>query len=269
MIPIQLDRVNIDVSSIRVKNDRFVDYFQPEDYTITEKNGRIWINIITVGTINPPNFTEGQEFFVDYDFFIEPEREEDTLRQNFTIKERFNNGLSLYYAHRRQEEDVSSSITEITPDEFTVNTIGADYVNKGLFLQAEYSEEDSTQIPSTGKKLHGRYSWPIDSDTRASLRVLNHWLDFDEPDERDVVLFKSGVEIFSRLTDTCSISTSADYRDEDDTRFGRTEGFQFNTEFKYNFRQLSFTTGVEFNSLTRRNDKIDGDFLYFRLKRSF
>jgi hypothetical protein len=98
---------------------------------------------------------------------------------------------------------------------------------------------------------------------------LNHWLDFDEPDERDVVLFKSGAEIFSRLTNECSISTSADYRDEDDTRFGRTEGFQFNTEFKYNFRQLSFTAGVEFNSLNRRNDKIEGDFLYFRLKRSF
>ena len=270
LIPIPLDRVNIDISTISVKDsDKITLFVKDSDYTITEKNGRVWLNIQIPGDGIAPTFTEGQEFFVDYNFFIEPEREEDTLRQNFTIKERFNNGLSLYYAHRRQEEDVSSSITEITPDEFTVNTIGADYANKGLFLQAEYSEEDSTQIPSTGKKLLGRYSWPIDSDTRASLRVLNHWLDFEEPDERDVVLFKSGAEIFSRLTNECSISTSADYRDEDDTRFGRTEGFQFNTELKYNFRQLSFTTGVEFNSLTRRNDKIDGDFLYFRLKRSF
>lgn len=269
LIPVGLDRINIDISTIIVKNSIGLQFQEDDDYTITEKNGRVWLNIITVGGAILPNFTEGQEFFVDYNFFIEPEREEDTLRQNFTIKERFDNGLSLYYAHRRQEEDVSSSITEITPDEFTVNTIGADYVNKGLFLQAEYSEEDSTQIPSTSKKLQGRYSWPIDSDTRVSLRVLNHWLDFDEPDERDVVLFKSGAEIFSRLTNECSISARADYRDEDDTRFGRTEGFQFNTEFKYNFRQLSFTTGVEFNSLSRRNDKIDGDFLYFRLKRSF
>ena len=273
LIPVELDRVNIDISTIRVKNSIGLLFKEDKgwggDYRITEANGRVRLEILIPGDGTPPDFTEGEEFFVDYNFFIEPEREEDTLRQNFTIKERFDNGLSLYYAHRRQDEDVRSSITEITPDEFTVNTIGTDYINKGLFLQAEYSKEDSTQIPSTGKKLQGRYSWPIDSDTRVSVRVLNHWLDFDEPDERDVVLFKSGAEIFSRLTNECSISARADYRDEDDTRFGATRGFQFNSEVQYNFRQLSITTGVEFNSLNRRNDEIDGSFLYFRLKRSF
>jgi hypothetical protein len=268
LIPVQLDRTNIDVSTIRVKNSIGLLFQEGDDYTITEKNGRVWLSISTLGTI-PPNFTEGEEFFVDYNFYIEPERKEDTLRQSLTIRERFNNGLSLYYAHRRQDEDVSSTITEITPDEFTVNTIGADYVNKGLFLQAEYSKEDSTQIPSTSTKLQGRYSWPINSNTSASLRVMNHWLDFDEPDERDVVLFKSGAEIFSRLTNKCSIFARADYRDEDDTRFGITRGFQFNSELQYNFRQLSIATGVEFNSLDRRKDEIEGSFIYFQLKRFF
>jgi len=206
---------------------------------------------------------------VDYNFFIEPERQEDTLRQNITVRERFENGLSLYYAHRRQDEDVSATFTEITPDEFTVNTTGAEYVHKGLFLQAEYSEEDSTQIPSISKKVHGRYSVPISDATSTSVRVLNHWLDFGEPDERDVVLFKSGAEIFSRLTETCSISARGDYRNEDDTRFGITEGFQLNSEVQYNFRQMNIVTGVEFNLLNRRNDKIDSSFLYFRLKRYF
>jgi len=32
---------------------------------------------------------------------------------------------------------------------------------------------------------------------------------------------------------------------------------------------LSIVTGVEFNTLDRRNDEIDGSFLYFRLKRFF
>ena len=267
-LSITLDRVNIDTSSIVVTdNTGGITYTENDDYTVTEINGRIQLIINTFGAL--PNISNGQEIYVDYNFFIEPEREEDTTRQNFTIKERFNNGISLYYAHRRQDEDVSSSLTEISPDEFTVNTIGADYINKGLFLQAEYSDEDSTQIPSTSKMLQGRYSWSVNKDTRASLRVSNQWLDFDEPDDRDVELFKSGAEIFSRLTDEYSLSARADYRDEDDTRFGSTRGFQFNSEFQYNFRQLSLTAGVEINSLDRRNDTIDGDFLYFRLKRSF
>ena len=268
-LPVTLDRVNIDTSSIVVTDNTGLNtYTLGDDYTITEINGRIQLNLTTLGGI-PPNITDGQVVFVDYNFFIEPEREEDTARQNFTIKERFDNGLSLYYAHRRQDEDVSSSLTEITPDEFTINTVGADYINKGLFLKAEYSDEDSTQIPSTSKLLLGRYSWPLNKDTRAGLRVSNNWLDFDEPDDRDIVLFKSGAEIFSRLTDELNISTRADYRDEDDTRFGSTRGFQFNSEIQYNFRQLNFTAGIEINSLNRRNDTIDGDFLYFKLKRFF
>jgi hypothetical protein len=136
-------------------------------------------------------------------------------------------------------------------------------------LQAEYSQEDSTQVPSTGKKVQGRYGWPINRDTSASVRALNHWLEFGQPDERDVVLFKTGAEIFSRLTDTYGVSARADYRDEDDTRFGTTRGFQFTSELQYNLRQLSVVTGVEFNTLNRRNDQIDGSFLYFRLKRFF
>lgn len=269
LVPVELDRVNIDVSSIRVKNDVGLLFQEGEDYTITERDGRVWLNIITVGGAVPPNFTEGQEFFVDYNFFIEPQRHEDTLRQNLTVRERFENGFSVYYAHRRQNEDVSSTVTEITPDEYTINTVGTDYSNKGLFLQAEYSDEDSTQIPSTSRKLHGRYSWSVSSDTSASVRVLNHWLDFGAPDERDVVLFKAGTEIFNRLTDKYGVSARADYRDEDDTRFGATRGFQFSSELQYNVRQLSIVTGVEFNTLERRNDEIDGSFLYFRLKRFF
>lgn len=268
-LPIALDRVNIDTSTIVVTNNTGLDtYTEGDDYTITEINGRVQLNMTTLG-INPPNVTDGQEILVDYNFFIEPRREEDTTRHNFTIRERFKNGLSTYYAHRRQDEDVSSTITEITPDEFTINTVGVDYMNKGLYLQAEYSDEDSTQIPSTSRKLVGRYSWSLSPGTTASLRVLNHWLDFGQPDKRDVVLFKGGGELYSRLTQECGISARADYRNEDDTRFGVTKGVQFNSELQYNFRQMSISTGIELNLLERRRDEIDGSFLYFKLKRFF
>ncbi len=268
-LPVILNRTNIDISSIVVTDSTGAyTYTRGDDYTIEEINGQIQLEIqIPGGTL--PNISDGQKILVDYKVFIEPDRQEDTFRQNFTIRERFKNGLSLYYAHRRQKEDVSSEVMNITPDEFTVNTVGTDYTKKGLFLQAEYSKEDSTQIPSTSKKIQGRYSWPVNSDTNVSMRVINHWLDFREPDERDVVLFKTGAEIFSRLTDEYSISARADYRDEDDTRFGITRGFQISSEIKYNFRQLSILAGIEFNMLDRRNDEIDSSLLYFQLKRFF
>lgn len=268
-LPVTLDRVNIDTSTIVVTDSTGLDtYTEGDDYTITEINGRIQLNVTTLG-IALPNVTDGQELLVDYNFFIEPRREEDTARQAFTLRERFKNGLSVYYAHRLQDEQVSSTLTEITPDEYTINTVGADYTSKGLYLLAEYSDEESTQVPSTSSKLHGRYSWSLGPATTASLNVINQWLDFGEPDKRDVVLFKTGGELYSRLTEECSLSARADYRNEDDTRFGKTTGFQINSELQYNFRQMSIRTGVEVNLLNRRRDEIDGSFLYFRLKRFF
>jgi hypothetical protein len=268
-LPVILNGINIDTSSIVVTDSTgLLTYTLGDDYTIQEINDKVQLEIIIPGTI-PPNIIDGQEILVDYKVFVEPDRQRDTFRQVFRIRERFNNGLSLYYAHHRQKEDVSAEVTQITPDEFTINTIGTDYTKEGLFLQAEYSDEDSTQIPSTSKKIQGKYSWYVNSDTSVSIRALNHWLDFSEPDKRDVVLFKTGAEVFSRLTDEYSISARADYRDEDDTRFGITRGFQFSSELKYNYRQLSMLAGVELNMLDRRNDEIDNSLLYFRIKRFF
>lgn len=268
-LPITLDRVNINTSSIVVTDSTGLDiYTLGDDYTITEINGRIRLNATTLGTI-PPNIGDGETLFVDYTFFIEPKRQEDVLRQNFTVRERFDKGLSLYYAYQRQDEKVSSSVTEITPDEFKTNTFGAEYVKKALSLLAEYSKQNSTQISSTHKRLEARYSWTIDDDTRASVLVSNQWLYFGEPENYDIVVFRAGGEIFSRLTDKYNVSARFDYRNEDDSRFGITEGVQLTSELQYNYRRLSITTGVELSLLKRRDDEINSSFLYLRLRRFF
>ena len=268
VFPVQLDRTNIDVPSIRVKDSGGNFFQEGDDYTITESEGRVWLNITTLGAV-PPNFTEGQTFFVDYTFFVEPEREEDTLRQNFTVRQRFSNGTSLYYAYRRQDQDVSSTLADITPDEYTVNTIAADYTHKGLFLLAEYSEEESTQIPSTSTRLRGQYRWQLGPATSASAGVSHQWLDFGAPDARDVELLKADVKIFSRLSDAYSVSVGADFRDEDDTRFGTTRGFQLDTELQYRYRQVSAQLGAELDFLRRRDDEINSVFLYLQVQRRF
>jgi hypothetical protein len=267
-VPIPLDRPNVDIPTIRVKDAAGSFFQEDDDYTISVSGDRVFLNITTLGTI-PPNFTEGQEFFVDYEYFVEPERKEDTLRQSFTIRERFKNGLSIAYAHRRQDEDVTSSLPDAVADEYTINTVSADYAREGLFLAAEYSDEDSTLIPSTSMRVEGRYRWMVGSRTSASVRAVNRWLEFKPPDERDVTLFQSGGEIFSRVTDRHTLLASADYRDEEDTRFGTTRGFQFDTELQYRYRQFSAWLGAELNLLSRRDDEINSLFVYLRVQRRF
>ena len=269
VIPTELDRANIDITTVRVRSVTGGYFQRGDDYTLLQRDGRVFVTTFVVGGVAPPNFTEGQEFLVDYEFFIEPQRQEDTFRQSATVRERFENGLSLFYAFRMQMEDVTSTAAKMTPDEYTVNTFGVDYTYQGLFLLAEYSTEDSTLIPMNSTKLQGRYRWPIGPATTAGIGLMNQWLDFGEPDARDVRLFESTADIFSRLTDAYSISASADYRNEDDTRFGVTRGYQLKTELGYQYRQFSATVGAELDLLERRGDEINSIFLYVRAVRRF
>ncbi len=269
LVPIELDRTNLDLTSIRVRDSVGNLFQQGDDYTVFQRDGKVFLTTLVVGGVIPPNFTEGQEFFVDYEFFVEPERQEDTLRQNFLIRERFQNGLSVYYGYRAQQQSIRSTMAEVIPDEYTVNTIGADYTNKGLFLLAEYSNEESTLIPLTSTKLEGRYQWMLGPATSASVGLMNQWLDFGPPDARQVTLLEASAEVFSRLTDNYSLSTSVEYRDEDDTRFGITKGFQIDSKLEYQYRQFSATVGAELDFLERRNDRTDGIFFYIRALRRF
>jgi hypothetical protein len=134
---------------------------------------------------------------------------------------------------------------------------------------AEYSIEDSTVIPTISKRLEGRYRWMIGPATTASIGVGNQWLDFSEPDARQVQLFETNAEIFSRLTDNCSISGTVNYLNEQDTRFGTTKGFQIDSQLEYQYRQVTATVGAELNFLERRDDRIDSIFLYLRALRRF
>jgi hypothetical protein len=175
----------------------------------------------------------------------------------------------VYYGYRMQQQDITSTAAKLVQDEYTVNTVGADYVNQGLFLGAEYSQEASTVIPMHGTKVEGRYRWPIGPATSASLGAANYWLSFSAPDVRDVTLFESSAELFSRLTDASTISASVNYRNEQDTVFGTTRGFQFRTELNYQYRQFSAIVGGELDLLERRGDEINSLFLYIRAVRRF
>jgi hypothetical protein len=264
---ILLDRRNIDMSTIVVTdNTGLIIYIEGDDYTIVPVGDQVELDINPFGS---GGITDGQELLVDYTFFSGEEKEEDTCRQNLTLRQRFDNGLSLYYRFEKQDEQIKSTIPEITPDEFTTNTFGVDYAKGGLLLQAEYTDQESTKFPLERKSLSAAYTWRPNVDTTASVRVAQLWQDFGGLNARDVDLFTVGGSIASRLTDRYSILGSVDYRDEEDTLSGTTEGFQLNAELRYNYRKLSVSAGIDLDLLSLNENDTDSTFIYLRVRRVF
>jgi hypothetical protein len=114
--PIELNKQNIDLTTIVVwDSNRATRYFENVDYEVTVLFDKVQISIITGGDI----FLGGsQTLSIDYKYTLEPKRNEERLRQDFTIRQRFDSGFSLYYAHHRQDEDIKSRLGNATPDEF-------------------------------------------------------------------------------------------------------------------------------------------------------
>ena len=133
----------------------------------------------------------------------------------------------------------------------------------------EYRKEESDLLPSEAKRFESRYSWSLNNSTKATLRSTWQFIEYGDPDPRNIEIFRAGAELNSKINDKLSIATLMEYQNEEDTRFGKTKGFQFNGEVRYLYRQFSLTSGLEVNSLQRREDKIDNIFLYCRLKRFF
>jgi hypothetical protein len=157
----------------------------------------------------------------------------------------------------------------VTPDEFISNTYGTDYVHKGLRLLAEYTDEDSTRNPFTRTRLSASYFWLLDRDTSLSFYATNDWTDYTTEDPYDITLFTAGGELIARLTDRYSLASKVFYRDEEDSRQGTTQGYDWDTELRYQFRQLSYVTGVELSFLDYVDSETDNVRWYFRLERDF
>jgi hypothetical protein len=261
---IVLNRTNIDAGSIVVlSNDRIRVY---NDYTVSQTSGITEILIIPGGDI----VSDGDQVLsFDYDFITDPERQEQSWLNSFQIRERLHNGVSCYYEYRDRHQHLESQDTTIVPDEFQINLFGVDYVTRHLRLLAEHRIEQSTRIPSRGTRVEGSYLWALGADTRFSVYASNSWIDYTGDTPYDVVLFTMGAEAVSNLTSQWELSGRFDYRDEDDSRQGKTRGLHWDIEGKYRYRQLDVKVGVEYNALDRFSNERRGWLQYLRVKRMF
>ena len=73
------------------------------------------------------------------------------------------------------------------------------------------------------------------------------------------IVFASDIDKFAKQS----------YFENYDSRVGNTTGFHLSTAFKYRYRQLRMSTGIEYNFLNSTDNEQDYSLIYLRIKRLF
>lgn len=268
--PFTLNERNIDTTSIVITDASglFV-YTEGDDYTITEIGDEVEITATPLGT-EFPNIVDGQTLLVDYLFEMVGDHTEDTTGRRIRLEQRFNNGLSVYLSHRLLERQIDSDIDPDLLGQDTETLIyGAEYQFKRITFIAEHMDTDSSFQSTKSNRLAARSYWPLTPATSLTSTVSQTWIDTSGDNSRQSTLFRADGRLRTRLNKYVSLSGRTEFRQEDNSDIGHTNGYRVGASLDYNRGSLSVRTGWDTYFLERRNSESDSTRFYLNLVRRF
>ena len=269
--PFTLQERNVVTDSIVVTDltGAFV-YSEGDDYTVAAIGDQVQITATPLGSI-PPNIVDGQTLLVDYNYELVGDQTEDTYGDVFRIEQRFDNGLSVYYSHLFQKRNVDSEINpELTGDHTRTNLYGIEYRYRRLIFVAEHRETDATFQNARSNRIAASGYWPLTPKTTLWGSVSNTWVDTSgEGTSRDTTLFRAEGKIRTRVTPNLRLTGRIEYRNEDDSDQGNTDGYQIGSSLDYERGSLRLRAGWDTYFLEQRNTESTTTRFFLDLARYF
>ncbi|MBC8379862.1 MAG: hypothetical protein H8E62_11900, partial [Planctomycetes bacterium] len=270
LLPITLNERNIDTTTIVITNNAGTEiYTEGDDYVIDEVGDEVEITVTTLG-VDFPNIVDDQPLLVDYLYELVGEQTEDLIQRKFTLEQQFNNGLAMYLSNRFLDRQVDSDVNSNISDQKTETMIyGAEYQWKRVTFTAEHTDTDSTSQSSESDRLAARSYWPLTPKTSLSGNISQTWIDTSGDNSRQATLFRADGKIRTRLNRYLSLSGRTEYRKEDNSDIGRTNGYRVGASLDFNRASLSVRAGWDTYFLERRNTESESTRFYMNLIRRF
>lgn len=264
---ISLRNPNVVPGSIVVtdsSNRRF--YVPGRDYVILRAG--IWTQIARVPT---GRILDDETILIDYVYATPADGQLDTVRVDFSLEQRFSNGLTPYYrlAYRNQEADESRGFARYA-DRTNHHRIGVKYDQARYMLGAELELFDDTVEPFDAFHLTGLYRFiqSADHSLDASVRFSRFFFE-GGVDRRNVSWVDVQLDHHWRLRDDLSTFERFTYRWQDDSLRGTTNGWDVTAGLDYIIGELTAELVVEYDRLDVPGSEEDDLGVYIRLRREF
>lgn len=250
--PVVLARRNIIPASILVTGSTGIPVFQEGiDYDVRIFTDRVELRRILGGGI-----ANGTSVLISYDIGPEPENSIDTLNSAFSIRYSFDDGalsgLSLYLRYRRADRSLEAKDpTQFVIEDVNDLTYGAEYEISDFTFTAERENRVSDVSGYDANRFSARYDRRM--GVRSLLTIDNTYeiIDYTSDNNR-LELLRSSVRWRQRLLQNLDLSLWFQFRDENETIGGHTQGFEQALELDWHLRQTSAFLSI-------RNAILNGD----------
>lgn len=215
------------------------------------------------------DITDGQTILVDYQFRTPTDGQIDTIRVDFSMEQRFENGLRPYYrwSYRDQDADWSSGFAR-RADRTDHHRLGVNYEQKRYSLGTEFEVFDDTVDPYDAFHLNGRLNLVDSAEQQVVVSARFSRFCFEGGHlDRDVDMIDVGLDHRWRLTDAWSTVERVAYRFEDDSAFGETIGWDVVAGLEYVVGDLSGELTFEYDRLELPDSNEEDIGVYFRIRR--
>ncbi len=236
------------------------------DYRVVIQGNAVQLERIETGRI-----ADGDTVLVDYLFRTPADGQLDTMRTDFTIEQRFANGLTPYYrlSFRNQEDNGSSGFLR-RADRTNHHRLGVNYQAKRYSLGFEYEIFDDTVDPYDAFHVRGRWGLVRKSDDTLNLATRFSRLLFEGGvDSRNVNLMDVSLDRRRRLSDSVSTIERAAFRWEDDSVAGMTKAWDVTAGLEFVVGDLLGELTVEYDRLSLPKSEEDNFGVYVRVRREF
>jgi hypothetical protein len=236
---IEIIRQNIDPRSIVIHDAVGGRVFIPGiDYTVVAAGDRVEIRRVLGGAI-PSNAS----VLVDYDLAALPSNDQSTYGYGFGGSYNFERGplkgLIAYARYFAQEQSISSDqADQFIPESIHDTVVGGRYRIGPFQFGAEQQWHDSALAPFQSTRFNASYSKAIIPDAFLTLTADYNMIHYDDIND-DVKYLNLSAVVDYTLNRQWQILGSASYRDQRDSLFGDTTGYEEQLQVVWRQRQTS------------------------------
>ncbi len=234
------------------------------DYTVSMLGNATQLHRVRSGQI-----ADGETVLVDYQIRTPADGKLDTIRIDFSLEQRFSNGLTPYYrlSYRNQEDDTSTGFAR-RADRTDHHRLGCNYEAERYSLGAEFEIFDDSVDPYDAFHLNGRLrvlsrrDHTMDAATRVSRLFFDGGVD-----DRNVTMIDVELDHRWRLTESLSTVERLAYRLEDDSIDGDTHGWDVTAGLEYVVGDFSSELTFEYDRLDLPDSDDENFGVYIRVRR--